>query len=398
MILPILIILIALLAAGWVAYGTVAGLGVYPQGVQWIVWSRTLQWPLVAVAIICSIALIGLVISGKRRAWWLIGLAPVLALFVHRFANSPMRNFAILDNPAFVGAEVAAISDDDFVVGLVFANTPYAYPYSALYSNPVIIQSDQTKRMMLIWSAFANRAVAANIDREFRARELEIVSMPANALLLYDSRSGQFINGVTGARADGSKVIGFYGTLAVTKTTWKNWRALHPGSKALAVAPLPSAPATPAAPILPVYPMKPQPGGAREMRIIFIPATQPAAIAEEQIGVAPLNLTAGDVPLLLFREKESGMLRAFDRRVDKDLIPRFRLNTTRRPGLLIDADTNSTWSAGGVVVDGSKEMKGRKLTAVAAEEELFWGVMKNWYPTLQLLNPPVPANPNRPGR
>ena len=37
-----------------------------------------------------------------------------------------------------------------------------------------------------------------------------------------------------------------------------------------------------------------------------------------------------------------------------------------------------------VAIDGDKERKGKKLRPVEVEEDLYWGVMKYWYPDLEL--------------
>ena len=59
-----------------------------------------------SVALIACILLMALTIFGQRRAWWLIGLAPVLALFAHRFApGSAALGTTVLENPYFVAAE-----------------------------------------------------------------------------------------------------------------------------------------------------------------------------------------------------------------------------------------------------------------------------------------------------
>jgi hypothetical protein len=52
--------------------------------------------------------------------------------------------------------------------------------------------------------------------------------------------------------------------------------------------------------------------------------------------------------------------------------------------LFIDTDTNSGWSTTGVAVEGKKEFRGKRLAPVPVEDELYWGVMKYWYPELQL--------------
>ena len=86
------------------AYGTHPQWAQYDVGLSLIMATRRLQWPLAAVSIIFSLVTCATVISGARRAWWLIGLAPVLALFVHRFATSPLNRFGVNDEPQFVTA------------------------------------------------------------------------------------------------------------------------------------------------------------------------------------------------------------------------------------------------------------------------------------------------------
>src|SRR5689334_11792725 len=98
------------------AYGTHPDWAQFEYGLPVIMLARRLQWPLVALSLILCIALIALVIAGKRRAWWLIGLAPVLALFMHRFTKGPAVQFAVLDEPAFVAAAQASfVGDEDYV-------------------------------------------------------------------------------------------------------------------------------------------------------------------------------------------------------------------------------------------------------------------------------------------
>jgi hypothetical protein len=54
----------------------------------------------------------------------------------------------------------------------------------------------------------------------------------------------------------------------------------------------------------------------------------------------------------------------------------------RKGAAFIDNYTETAWSLAGVAMDG--EYKGRKLTPVPVEEGLTWGVMKYWYPKLEL--------------
>ena len=88
-----------------------------------------------------------LAISGRRRAWWLIGLAPVLALFAHRFALGPAAGRISIAGKTLRSFPPTRqrISDDDWVVGLAFGDDHFAYPYATLFSTPVVIQADHEK-------------------------------------------------------------------------------------------------------------------------------------------------------------------------------------------------------------------------------------------------------------
>src|SRR5262249_37216962 len=124
-----------------------------------------------------------------------------------------------------------------------------------------------------------------------------------------------------------------------------------------------------------------------QTRIAMVPATQPIAMATGSITGAPMNVMAGKTPLLIFRDSATGLLRVFDRRVDEDLMPRFSVNhdPRRKSVAFVDSDTNTGWNADGLAVDGAKERRGKKLKPVEIEQDLYWGVMRFWYPGLQMV-------------
>ena len=392
MIVPLLLLILAILSAGVAAYGTNATWAQYPHGIELILWSRRLEWPLVTVCLILCLAVIALVIAGKRRAWWLIGLGPVLALFVHRFVTDPAGPMAIVENPSFASADASAVADDDYVVGLRFGDLAYAYPYWVLYSNPVVFQSDHEKRMILIWSAFANRAMAQTINRSLKPRDLEVVSMPANALLLYDHSDGQFINGVTGLAMDGQKPAGFSAPIVVSTMTWRQWREINPQTKVMLPVGTPRVVNPPHGPIQPSYPMPPAIlDYPLDTRIVLVGTSQPAALPADEVGRDPQYMSVDGETAFVFREAPGKPLRAFSCHLRKpELFTRFQLDREHKyPGAtFIDTDTGSGWSAGGAWVDGMKEyrkeFRGTRLTAVAVQDGLYWGVMKFWYPQLKL--------------
>ncbi|HTL28142.1 MAG TPA: DUF3179 domain-containing (seleno)protein, partial [Tepidisphaeraceae bacterium] len=325
MVLPLLLITLAFVFAGAMTYGTSPALVQYQHGLQMMMLARRLQWPLVALSLVLCVALLVLVISGKRRAWWLIGLAPIVALFFHHFAQSPPTMMTVRESPSFVDASSASFLDDtEWVVGLVYDGQPYAYPYRQLWSTPIVIQSDHDRRFMLMWSPMANCARVFEIDRNLKGRDLEVVAMPAAALLVYNARVGQFINAVRGEKADGGKPSGFESPIASRKMPWKQWKALHPDTRVMTSTFIdPVASPVPVDEVSPVFAdMLHQ----SDDRIAFIATTQPLAIHEADISAGPINANAGTLPVLIFRDETTGVTRAFDRHVETDLIPRFESN------------------------------------------------------------------------
>ena len=389
---------LATVLAAVVAYGTHPAWAQYRYGLGLILFSRQVQWPALFLSLGAALAVVALVIAGKQKAWWLVGLAPVMTLFAHRFATDPTAGMASVEDPVFVRAgDATFLGDDDFVVGLTFGGKAYAYPYAALYSTPVVIHAQHDKRILLMWSPTANRAVATTVKREMRARHLDVVSTPANALLVYDTARAQFINGITGLTPRGARPPAFLVPVPTSKMPWRQWRSLH----AETVVMVPTGRLAAKAPRQPLLPACPMPRGAGgespQTPVVVVGTTSPAAVASQDLNAAPLNLTADGVPVLAFREGRGRSVRAFARRVD-DLSPRFRANRdaarAAKGVVFVDTDTDTGWDADGVAVDAKKEYRHRRLAPVVVEDGLYWGVMKYWYPDLELAAveaPPVEA-------
>jgi len=396
----VILLSLATLAAAVVAYGVHPDWARWHHGLQLILLTRRLQWPLLSVTILLCIALIVWMIIGRRRPWWLVGLAPVLALLAHRFAIDPDNAFLIDDRPQFVSPDAAPfVADDDWVVGVMDQDDALAYPYALLYRAPLVVQSAQESPMLLMWSAFANRALAMRIDRSIKARDLEIISMPANALLIYNTRLGQFINGLTGRTMDGQKPAGFGTSIPTIKTTWKRWRALHPQTRVLASTAADDRGA-PTQPLLPFYPMPSNTGGLPIQATVALVATNPpVAVLDSDVAQRPTNFS--DPSILVIRQRSTGSALAFDRQADNDLFPSFAAAASRKfpQAAMIDSDSATLWTADGRAIDGP--LKGKRLVEIPTDDQLYFSVMRAWYPDLRVLTPlpaSAPAQPHRVGR
>ena len=379
-LLTFLLALLILASAAVVAFGTHPALAKYPAGMSWITTARTLQWPLTTLCLILCLMLIGLVVSGKRRVVWLFVLAPVLFLFYQRFAGDPFRRMAILDNPNFVSNEKAAfLKSESPVIGLVFEGQPYAYPCGALALAPVVLHAEGDKRLFVMYSPYAGRARAFVVDPTIKSRELDIVSMPANALLLYNSRIGQFINAFTGTTPKGERPEGFHAAVDVKKTTWREWRSQYPDTKVLATTVSHAGervqarfPARPVGLELP-----------NDARVAVLATTRPVALQTSTFPVEIVNVRAGGISLLIFRDK--GKVKVFDRTVKNELFPTFaRKSIMKKPEVAFaDSDTGSLWNAEGRCLEGFA--KGEQLRPIYLEEDVSYVTLKSFYPDLELL-------------
>jgi hypothetical protein len=296
-------------------------------------------------------------------------------------------------SPTFVSAEDAKfISNDDEVVGVSFDGEAYALPYSILYQSPVVAMSEPRRRLLVMWSAFANRAVAQETDWTLKPRELEVVSEPANSLLLYNSRLGQFIVGVTGMTPAGERPTGFLSQAPTEKMPWGVWKTRHPDTLVLS-PPDGWRAGWPSRPVPPRYPMPGNKTGAVADNWALtgtvgalVQTPRPTLLKDADLTGAPLNLLVGPSPLLVFRDS-SGETRAFVRQANGDLTPRFYpvSNAAHPTAMWTERDSNSLWAVDGRAIDGA--LKGEKLQPVEVDDGVYEDVIRYWYPTAIAVTP-----------
>jgi hypothetical protein len=381
MVVPIILILLAALGAGAFGFGTRSIWGSYPHGLELIVWSRRLEWPiLITVVLLCTV-LIVMVIAGKKRVEWLVGLVPVVALLWCGLPPSAAKGPMVVEDPPWIQPlQASQLPENDLVIGVVHEGQALAFPCTSLFRFPVVIRTSRSRQLVLIWSAYANRAMAFITDRDIRAADLSIVCSPGNALLIYNDRFGEFINGITGLTPAGKTPTGFLAPVGVVQTTIKNWETLHPRTL---IAALRGADGDYSQPLRPEFNLPGTDPALKDSHpICLVASTQPIAVASTSITDRPLNLTSGPTSLLLVRI--DGLVRAYDRELPGDLIPRFAPFTdVKNPNVAwIDSDTNSEWTASGSWVTGSTDLHGQSLRPIPVEDGLYWNVMKFWYPDL----------------
>jgi len=241
----------------------------------------------------------------------------------------------------------------------------------------------------LMWSPFANCAAAYLIDRSIQTNELEIVSMPANALLVYNSRIGQFINGVTGLTPNGRAPTGFTSRIPTIKTTWDRWVRAHPNTTIL--VPPDSEAKAPQRAVLPYFPMPPDISNSDpQATVALIGTPSPVAVMDSDLAAGPVNFS--DPAIVIVRDPATGAPIAFDRHVDEDLIPTFSSRRFRKfpEATMTDSDSATAWTPDGRTIDGP--LKGKKLKRLEIEDRVYWSVARFWFKNPPLLTP-LPIKP-----
>lgn len=384
MFFPLILLLTGCCSAAWLAYGINPDVAAEFGGLALITFTRRVQWILLIFTILPCLVLIVYVAIGKARAWWLVGLSIVVALLFVRFDPGNKRPVRVLEADSMPTAAEANLGlDEEFVVGLEHDGVAFALPYRSLYRTPIVQLTDFDKRLIVIFSPYANSATVLEVTREVKATDLEYVAAPDNSTLVYNRKYGQFIVGITGKTDQDEEPTGVRDRLTTERLPLRLWRARHPQTRLM--VPTESDMSAFGVPLMPQYPIHLADSSLPpETPIVLVRSNPPVALLAGGDFSKPAHAKIGDAPIVLWRE--NGALRAFFRTVDGDLYLTFTVQQPKEKGSrprLVDNQTASTWTTAGLCTDG--DLKGRRLTPVPVEEDVYWGVSKTWWPQLQLI-------------
>lgn len=279
-------------------------------------------------------------------------------------------------------AEAKLDSDDEYVVGVVLGDQAFAFPYRGLYRTPIVQLTDFDRRLVLIHSPHANTASALETTREVRASDLEYIAQPANSTLVYNRKYGEFIVGLTGKTVDGLMPTGVRNFLPTYRMPLMLWRRLYPQSKLMVLTQRDMG--FPGVPLKPKYPPTLQDDSLPAETPILLLRTDPPAALLMGNYEKPTYVRVGQTPIVIW--SDHGQIRAFQRTVDTDLFLTFEVRQNRQ-GVeqLVDRQTGSVWTFSGRSVQGP--LKGKQLTPVVLEENVYWGVSREWFSDLRLIRP-----------
>lgn len=347
-----------------------------------ITLTRRLQWLLLIAAIVPSLVLIVIVSINRAKAGWLLGLSIVVGLLFVRFGSVSRKPVRILEAESMPTLREARLAtEEEYVVGIVFEGTAYAFPYRALYRTPIVQLTEFNKRLLLIHSPYANSATVLEVSREVRANDLEYVASPGNSTLVYNRKYGQFIVGITGLTDQGDDPIGVRDRVPCFRMSALAWRRLHPDSKLM--MPTAADAGMPGVALRPLYePITLDSSLPAETPIVLLRTDPPVALLDGAYD-RPVQTRAGDTPIALWRDS-GGALRAFNRTVDTDLFLTFKITKDKKGNpKRIDNQTGSVWTDDARAIDGP--LAGKRLTPITIEENVYWGVSKQWFADLQLI-------------
>lgn len=384
MALPLL--LISVFASVWLALGmdpAYAALFGDFGGLWLIALTRKIQWILLILTLLPCLVLIVIVSMNKARVMWLLGLSIVVGMLFFRFSTTSRKPVRVLEAESMPTlAEAKLDSDDEYVVGVVLGDQAFAFPYRGLYRTPIVQLTDFDRRLVLIHSPHANTATALETTREVRASDLEYIAQPANSTLVYNRKYGEFIIGLTGKTVDGLTPTGVRNFLPTYRMPLMLWRRLYPQSKLMVLTQRDMG--FPGVQLKPKYPPRLKDESLPAETPILLLRTDPPAALLMGNYEKPTYVRIGQTPIVIWSDR--GQIRAFQRTVDTDLFLTFEVRQNRQ-GVeqLVDRQTGSVWTFSGRSVQGP--LQGKQLTPVVLEENVYWGVSREWFSDLRLIRP-----------
>lgn len=368
-LVSLVLALLCLVFSAWLT------IGCDPVRVRWIggidalLLTHRLRGLLPALAVLPALALLGLVLVRFVSVGWVAAALPgLLLLTVHVSRPLPPKVLAI--NVAELTRDQVDLPGDEPVLGCVLGERHVAVPLRTLAANPLVVLSDSEQRALLMWNEHAGAAAFCPVGLEVKTTDLEIVGNVEGSLLVHNRRFDQFIAGMTGLGPDGSTPVGVRPLRAPQRASWGDWKRRHPSSVVL--------------PVMAGVPLPQPPADA----VSLVHAPVVVAIPLTVLNAESLrNTEIGDASVAFVRD-ESGVMRCFDRRLERDLFLRFRphVDPRTRQAVLLDPGTNSSWSLEGIGLDG--ETRGRRLREYTIEPAVSWSVLRRWRPDVPLIDLP----------
>lgn len=316
----------------------------------------------------------------------------VLLLLIYAFLMHAKLLFRPVRNPVFVSIEEALdkFGPDEEVVGVIDKNgNPFAFIARLARRPHIVYQTEGDAPFIMTHCILAHSSMSYALEGSFQKPDITITAALANNMVFYDKSNRcsvvQLHNRLEGSNDPLS-------TVPTVMTSLQTWQRHYPDSpvwmrpiewrdvfylKLLARADV----IDPDSSVM-VYPLQHQLDERLPMKSLVL-----GLLAGDQVRAYPADVVAdreiindrlGELRLAIFSVDD--FVQVFDRRIDGNTALTFEKSD--QDGRFVDVQTNSEWIATGACVSG--EYEGRRLSAVAHYNKIFWYVWSDYFPNCEI--------------
>jgi Protein of unknown function (DUF3179) len=321
----------------------------------------------------------------------LAGIAPIIAQTQKgtQAPPDPPMPYTAIHHPEFVAAsEATFLQDDDILLGVTSGNLAKAYPAADLVQHGAVFDQVPDGPISVTWCGVCNTGLVFRAEAKGRTLHFQYDRMVGGNEVQKDLETGTSWQQATGEAIDGPLKGTRLELYPAVRTTWAEWRKQYP--RTMVLKPLPGY-----AELMPsrsrrikeVTRVGPEgaPNGALSLDR-RLPARETVAglgVGRETVAypfselriARVVNDRVGGLPIVIVHQPSSDTTTAFEARA-KGKVIRFQAANDEASSL-IDLDTQSTWNAYGLCLDGP--LKGTHLKQVILVGQ-FWFAWSQFRP------------------
>ena len=301
-----------------------------------------------------------------------------------------------IDLPELVdAADAGFMLDSDRVLGVEINGVARAYPLFVMWWHEIANDTVGDAIVVVSYCPLTGSGLAfdAFADGDFRVFGVSGLLFENN-LIMFDRQTGSLWNQLLMGSQCGPDAGKVLTRLSIVETTWKQWRAAHPGTTVLTTdtgydrpygaypygnynQPNNGETLFPSSDYSKERPPKELVLGVRENSATV---AYPFGILGEEGQAVAVNDQIGGRPILVTYLDSEKTARAFDRRVGDQTLT-FTV-TDSATLTLTDEETRSTWDWRGIAIEGS--FRGERLTPLPDAWTLFWFSWSVYYPDTRI--------------
>jgi len=140
----------------------------------------------------------------------------------------PKDGIPSIDNPIYLNANEANLSDDDIVFGISYNDFVVAYPQDILYWHEIVNEDIDGEKISLTYCPLTGSVIG------YKGHELGVSGKLYNSnLVTYDRDTNSRVPQILGEGIEGDLRGVKFDTFPVYITTWKKWKTKYTNTKVL---------------------------------------------------------------------------------------------------------------------------------------------------------------------